>query len=118
MTGYWLNRAFNDLNTPECREALRADLAAYLARYPLSAEERRLVIDGDWQGCIEAGASVYTLTKLGAATGVSLLAMGAQMRGQSVDEFFAFLAEQNEAGTAYQLVPSAQPVPGRGGEDG
>jgi len=88
VTGYWLNRAFNDLNTPECREALRA------------------------------GASVYTLTKLGAATGVSLLAMGAQMRGQSVDEFFAFLAEQNEAGTAYQLVPSAQPVPGRGGEDG
>ncbi len=107
MKGYWLNQAFNDLNQPACREALHADLDAYLARYPLTEEERRLVAAGDWQGCIDAGASVYTLTKLGAATGVSLLAMGAQMRGQSVEEFFAFLAEQNEAAAPYQLVPDA-----------
>lgn len=106
MRGYWLNQAFNDLNQPECRAALHADLDGYLARYPLTDEERRLVAAGDWQGCIDAGASVYTLTKLGAATGVSLLAMGAQMRGQTVEEFFAFLAEQNETGAPFQLVPA------------
>ena len=118
MKGYWLNQAFNDLNKPECREALQADAEAYWARYPLSDRERQLVRDGDWQGCLEAGASVYTLTKLGAAAGISLLAMGAQMRGQTMAELTDFLTAQNEAGAAYQLLPDGPSAAEGGRSDG
>lgn len=97
MRGYWLNQAFNELRHPEARERMQADPAAYLDEFPLTAEEKRLVLDGDWAGCIDAGASVYTLTKVGATLGISLLHMGAQMRSQSMAEFTGFLNEQNAA---------------------
>lgn len=112
MRGYWLNRAFNDLNVPENREALHADPEAYLRRYPLRDEERELVLSGDWQGCMDAGASVYTLTKWGAATGINLLAMGAQMRGQSFAEFQEFLSEQNALNAVHAVLPQEEPTNG------
>ena len=73
VRGYWLNRAFNDLREPAARTEWLADLDGYLAKYPLTDEEKRAVTSGDWPGCIALGASVYTLTKVGATIGVSLL---------------------------------------------
>jgi protocatechuate 4,5-dioxygenase alpha chain len=105
VRGYWLNRAFNDLREPAARDAWLADLNGYLARYPLTDEEKRAVTSGDWPGCIALGASVYTLTKVGATIGMSLLEMGAQMRGQTMAEFGEFLKAQNARVTAYHLVP-------------
>jgi protocatechuate 4,5-dioxygenase alpha chain len=112
MKGYWLNRAFNDLNDSDNRKALQEDVDAYLRRYPLSDEERRLVLAGDWQGCIDAGASVYTLTKWGAATGISLLAMGAQMRGMSLEAFQELLREQNDRSAVHALLPQEEATRG------
>lgn len=105
--GYWLNQAFNDLRLPESREAFKASIDDYLDRYPLTEKEKQLVRNGDWGGCIQAGASVYTLTKLGATTDVSLLTMGAQMRGESMEEFRVFLTEQNERLARFELLPGS-----------
>ena len=105
MKGYWLNQAFNDLRIPANRSAFIADREEYLNRYPLTDDEKQLVRDGDWPGVIDAGASVYTLTKVGATTGVSLLQMGAQMRGQTMEEFQGFLKEQNSRVAAVALLP-------------
>jgi protocatechuate 4,5-dioxygenase, alpha chain len=105
VRGYWLNRAFNDLREPMARTEWLADLDGYLAKYPLTDAEKRAVTSGDWPGCIALGASVYTLTKVGATIGVSLLEMGAQMRGQTMEEFIEFLKAQNASVTAYHLVP-------------
>lgn len=113
MRGYWLNRAFNELRRPEARERWHADLDAYLEEFPLTEAERQLVRDGDWPGCLDAGASVYTLTKVGATTGISLLQMGAQMRGQTMEEFTAFLAEQNERMSEFEI-----PFTVKGGTNG
>jgi protocatechuate 4,5-dioxygenase alpha chain len=107
VRGYWLNRAFNDLREPAAREAWLADLGSYLAKYPLTEEEKQAVLGGDWPGCIALGASVYTLTKVGATIGVSLLEMGAQMRGQTMAEFLEFLKDQNLRMTSFHLVPDA-----------
>ena len=104
MSGYWLNHAFNDLRHPEARQRLTQGLAAYLDDYPLSDEEKQMVKDGDWAGCVDAGASVYTLTKLLAPTGLNLLQMGAQMRGQSMEEFAEFLRDQNERSSEFALL--------------
>jgi protocatechuate 4,5-dioxygenase alpha subunit len=105
VKGLWLNQALNDLRHPECRAAFLADRDAYLDRYPLTDAQKQLIRDGDYGGIIAAGASVYTLTKLGATTDVSLLEMGAQMRGQSLDEFTAFLREQNQQAAPFALLP-------------
>jgi protocatechuate 4,5-dioxygenase alpha chain len=96
VRGFWLNKAFNELRHPEAREQWRSDLDGYLDRFPLSDEEKQLVRAADWAGCVDAGASVYTLTKVGATTGESLLHMGARMRGQTMEQFQAFVADQNE----------------------
>ena len=108
MKGFWLNQAFNDLRHAENREAYRADREAYLSRYPLTEGEEQLVRDGDWAGLIDAGASIYTMTKLGATIDVSLLHMGAQMRGQSFEEFQDFVREQNERNASFALLPGGE----------
>jgi Aromatic-ring-opening dioxygenase LigAB, LigA subunit. len=107
MRGFWLNQALNDLRRADNRAAFTADREEYLGRYPLTDAQKQLIRDGDWAGVIEEGASVYTLTKLGATIDVSLLQMGAQMRGQSPDEFSDFLREQNKRAAAFALLPAA-----------
>jgi protocatechuate 4,5-dioxygenase, alpha chain len=105
VNAYAFNRMMYDLREPANRELARRDLPAYLGRYDLTDEQKRLVLEGDWQGCVDAGASVYVLTKLGAALDVSLLHMGAQMRGQSYQEFMETLRAQNERLGPHALLP-------------
>lgn len=105
MSAYELNRLMYDLREPANREAIRADLDDYLDRYELEDEEKHLVRDGDWQGLVDAGVSVYVLTKIGATLDVSLYEMGASMRGMPLDEFWSFIAEQNARNESYTILP-------------
>ncbi len=94
-----------DLREPANRKALLADLDKYLDRYDITESEKALVRNHDWQGLVDAGVSVYVLTKIGAVIDVSLYAMGASMRGQSMDEFWSFAREQNERNAKYVRLP-------------
>lgn len=105
MSSYELNRLMYDLREPENRDAIREDLDSYLDRYDITENEKQLVRDGDWQGLVDVGVSVYVLTKIGATLGVSLYEMGASMRGMSMDEFWAFIAEQNDAHRSLAILP-------------
>ncbi|MGH8893124.1 MAG: hypothetical protein ACRDWY_07430 [Actinomycetes bacterium] len=105
MTAYALNLMMYDLRRPENRAAAKADLDAYLNRYELTDPEKGLVTEGDWQGCVDAGASVYVLTKIGATLDVSLLEMGAQMRGGSLPDLHQFVREQNASVGVHALLP-------------
>ncbi len=105
MSSYELNRLMYDLREPDNRDALRSDLDAYLDRYDLTEDEKQLVRDGEWQGLVDHGVSVYVLTKIGAVIDVSLYEMGASMRGQSMDEFWTFVAEQNERNAEHTILP-------------
>jgi len=44
---------------------------------------------GSIQGMIEAGCNIYFVLKIGAVTGIGLYKMGAQMRGESYEQFLA-----------------------------
>ena len=105
MSAYELNRLMYDLREPANREAIRADLDAYLGRYTLTGQEQDLVRKGDWSGLVDAGVSIYVLTKIGATLDVSLYEMGAQMRGMSIDDFWRFIGEQNDRNAAYAILP-------------
>ena len=85
--GRRLNRMCHTLCDPRNREAFKADEEAYMARFGLSEREKDLVRKRDFRGLIEAGLNIYWMLKLGSATGHGLYRMGAQMRGESYEEF-------------------------------
>jgi protocatechuate 4,5-dioxygenase, alpha chain len=85
--GYRINKLAMSLTDPANRESFRADEQAYMAHYGLSANEIDLICRRDWAGLIERGGNIYVLLKIAATVGQNLLQMGAQMRGETLDEF-------------------------------
>jgi protocatechuate 4,5-dioxygenase alpha chain len=102
---YEISRLLYDLRRPSNREAFRADAEAYCRRYAIGERGLRLLMNRDWQGLVDAGVSVYLLTKLGAAIGVSLPEMGAAMRGVTFEEFRRFIEEQNRRNRIHAVLP-------------
>lgn len=87
--GYRLNRMCGSLCSPANREAFKQDEEGYLAGFHLSEEEKDLVRKRDFAALIHAGLNIYFMLKLGSVTGNSLYRMGAQMRGESYEQFLA-----------------------------
>lgn len=87
--GYRLNKFAMSLMRPANRDAFRADEQGYMAGFNLSEEELAMVARRDWDAMIRHGGNIYIILKIGGALGVSLLQMGAQMRGQTPEEFLA-----------------------------
>lgn len=87
--GYRINKLADSLNAPENREAFKADEEAYMAKFGLTDEEKALIRKRDFNGLIEAGGNIYYLIKIGFCTGFGLYRMGAQMRGETYEEFLA-----------------------------
>ena len=55
----------------------------------LTDAEKDLIRKRDFQGLIDAGTNIYYLLKIGSATGNGLYKMGAQMRGETYEEFLS-----------------------------
>jgi len=85
--GYRLNKMCAALCSPAEREAFKRDEEAFMARFGLSDHEKSLVRKRDFAGLIEAGMNIYFMLKVGSSTGNSLYRMGAQMRGETYEEF-------------------------------
>jgi protocatechuate 4,5-dioxygenase alpha subunit len=87
--GYRLNRMCGSLCSPANREEFKRDEEAYMAKFGLSNEEKKLLHARDFAGMIDAGMNIYFMLKIGSVTGNSLYRMGAQMRGESYEDFLA-----------------------------
>src|SRR3954467_13549089 len=87
MRGYRINKLAQSLRRPENRKQFLADERAYMTKLRLAPEEQELVLKRDWYGLQVAGGNQYALVKLGGALGINLVAQGAQMRGETVEEF-------------------------------
>lgn len=87
--GYRINKLCISLTTDETRAAFKADEEAYMSKFGLTEDERRLVRQRDFLGLIQNGGNIYMLLKLGAVTGNGLYQMGAQQRGETLQEFLA-----------------------------
>ena len=87
--GYRLNRLCAALCSPQNRAEFQRDEESFLDRFSLTDAEKALVRKRDFQGLIEAGTNIYYLLKIGSVTGTGLYRMGAQMRGESYEEFLA-----------------------------
>lgn len=93
--GYRINKLCDSLSHEKNRLAYKEDESAYLDRFSLTAAERKLILERDFPGLLEAGGNIYYLLKLGVVTGKGLYYMGAQMRGETYEQF---LATRNNAG--------------------
>ena len=87
--GARLNRMCSALCSPAERDAFKRDEEAFMARFALTEDEKNLIRKRDFRGLIEAGMNIYAMLKIGSATGNSLYRMGAQMRGETYEEFLA-----------------------------
>jgi protocatechuate 4,5-dioxygenase, alpha chain len=87
--GKRLNRMCAALCSPQERDAFKRDEEAFMSRFDLTEAEKELIRKRDFQGLIDAGMNIYSMLKVGSATGNGLYKMGAQMRGESYEEFLA-----------------------------
>jgi protocatechuate 4,5-dioxygenase alpha chain len=89
LRGQRLNKLCASLCKPGNREAFKRDEEGYMTRFSLTEAEKDLIRKRDFQGLIEAGTNIYFLLKIGSATGNGLYKMGAQMRGETYEQFLA-----------------------------
>jgi protocatechuate 4,5-dioxygenase alpha subunit len=87
--GRRLNKLCAALCSPQERAAFKGDEEAYLSRFGLNEREKDLIRKRDFRGLIEAGTNIYYLLKIGSVTGNGLYRMGAQMRGETYEQFLA-----------------------------
>jgi protocatechuate 4,5-dioxygenase alpha chain len=93
--GYRINKLCISLTIAANREAFKADEEGYMVKFGLAEEERRAVHERNWIRLTELGGNVYFLMKIGACVGHGLYRLGAQQRGETLEEF---LATRNDKG--------------------
>ena len=87
--GYRINKLCNSLTDATNRATYKADEEAYMEKFRLSDAQKALIRARDFGGLLDAGANIYFLLKLGVVTGNGLYYMGAQMRGETYEQFLA-----------------------------
>lgn len=93
--GYRINKFAMSLTDEDNRTRFRADERAYMAKFALKENEMDLVTRRDWAGLVAAGGSIYVLLKIAGTVGQNLLQMGAQMRGESLEQFLKSRTDPN-----------------------
>ena len=89
--GYHLNQFCMSLMKPENRAAFKADERGYLAKWPMSGEQRQAVLDRDYNGMIALGGNIYFLAKIGATDGFSFQNLASKMTGMPEEQYKAMM---------------------------
>ena len=85
--GYHLNMFCMSLMKAENRDAFRADERAYLAQFPMTAEQAQSIVDRDWNRMLELGGNIYYTSKLAACDGLSFQNIAALMTGSTQEDY-------------------------------
>jgi protocatechuate 4,5-dioxygenase alpha chain len=89
--GRAMNKLFMSLREESARAEFRGDEAAYCARFGLSDDQSRAVLDRDWQAMLELGGSIFYVYKLALLDGLSMQHLGGVFTGMSEAEFKAIM---------------------------
>jgi protocatechuate 4,5-dioxygenase, alpha chain len=85
--GYPLNMFCMSLNKPENRKSFKDNEAAYLDRFPLTAEQRRCVLARDWLGMLKVGGNIYYTIKIAFCDGLTFQDVAGMMSGISKEAY-------------------------------
>ena len=89
--GYWMNQFAMSLMKPENRERWKADEAAYLSEWPVSAAQKQAILDRDYNRCLDLGGNIYFLAKVFSTDGLSFVQAVSTMTGMSVEDYQAMM---------------------------
>jgi protocatechuate 4,5-dioxygenase alpha chain len=90
--GFHLNQFCMSLLKPENRARFKADEGACLDQWPLTAAQRKAVVERDWNAAIAEGGNIYFLAKIFATDGTSFAAAVSTMVGMSAEDYLAMMA--------------------------
>ena len=85
--GYWLNQFCMSLMKAANRARFKADERAYLDGWPMSEEQKRAVLDRDYNAMLDQGGNIYFLAKIFATDGLSYLQAVSTMTGMNIDDY-------------------------------
>jgi len=81
--GYHLNMFCMSLMKAENRAAFKADERAYLDKYPMTEDQKQMILKRDWNGMLALGGNIYFTAKLAATDGLSFQQIAAMMTGST-----------------------------------
>jgi len=90
---YHLHKFCMSLMEPANREAFRDHQRAYLDRFKMSEEQKRAVLDRDFNKLIDLGGNIYFLVKLSNTDGWSVQRAVSSMTTMTADEYAAMMRE-------------------------
>jgi protocatechuate 4,5-dioxygenase alpha subunit len=85
--GYRLSSFCRSLMQPEQRAAFKADEDRCMRAFGLAEAEIALVRARDWLGMVRYGVTHFLVFRLAGTLGVGLAGVGAQMRGETLEQF-------------------------------
>lgn len=85
--GYHLNMFCMSLRRAENRTAFKGDEAGYLDQFPMSAGQRRSILERNWNGMLRQGGNIYFTSKLAATDGLNFQELAAIMTNVSLEEY-------------------------------
>ena len=102
--GYQLNQFCISLRLQVNRDAFNADEDGYLGNYPMTAEQRRAVLDRDWNRLLELGGNIYYTSKLAANDGINFQQLAGLMTGMGNEAYRAMMVAGGRSpdGNRYQ----------------
>ena len=89
--GYRMNKMFMSLRTASARERFLGDEAAYCDAFGLTPEQKKAVVERDWQAMLDLGGSIFYVYKLAMMDGKSMQYLGGVFTGMTEEEFVAAL---------------------------
>lgn len=85
--GARINRLCASLKHEENRRDFLADEAAYCDRFHLEPGQRRAILERDWTGMLDMGASIFYTFKLAQVDKLSMQYLGGVFSGITEEEF-------------------------------
>ena len=85
--GYHVNMFCMSLMKAPNRAEFKQDEAAYLQKWPMTAEQREAILQRNWGRMIELGGNIYFLSKLFSTDGLSFQHVAATMTGLTQEQY-------------------------------
>ncbi|HWX80755.1 MAG TPA: protocatechuate 4,5-dioxygenase subunit alpha [Steroidobacteraceae bacterium] len=112
--GYPLNMFCMSLNKAENRKSFKENQSAYLDRFPLSAEQRRAVLERDWLGMLKAGGNIYYTIKIAFCDGLTFQDVAGMMSGVSKETYAQMMLAGGRSPEGNRYKDEAKTGPNRG----
>ena len=85
--GFHINQFSMSLMKAENRERFKADERAYVDEWPMTEDQKKAVLDRDYNKMMSLGGNVYFLAKIFSTDGISFQHAAASMTGMTQPEY-------------------------------